>query len=32
MVSALGDKDKVKQAIMLGAKHFVVKPFKQESV
>lgn len=32
MVSALGDKDKVKQAIMLGAKHFVVKPFKQEKV
>lgn len=32
MVSALGDKDKVKQAIILGAKHFVVKPFKQEKV
>jgi two-component system chemotaxis response regulator CheY len=32
MVSALGDKDKVKQAIMSGAKHFVVKPFKQEKV
>ena len=32
MVSALGDKDKVKQAIVYGAKHFVVKPFKQEKV
>jgi len=32
MVSALGDKDKVKQAIILGAKHFVVKPFKKEKV
>lgn len=32
MVSAMGDKDKVKQAIVSGAKHFVVKPFKQEKV
>jgi two-component system, chemotaxis family, chemotaxis protein CheY len=32
MVSAMGDKDKVKQAIMSGAKHFIVKPFKAEKV
>ena len=32
MVSALGDKEKVKQAIVSGAKHFIVKPFKQEKV
>ncbi len=32
MVSALGDKDKVKQAIISGAKHFIVKPFKPEKV
>ena len=32
MVSAMGDKDKVKQAIISGAKHFVIKPFKQEKV
>lgn len=32
MISALGDKEKVKQAIVLGAKHFIVKPFKPEKV
>jgi two-component system, chemotaxis family, chemotaxis protein CheY len=32
MVSAMGDKDKVKQAIISGAKHFIVKPFKAEKV
>lgn len=30
MVSALGQETKVKQAIMLGAKGFIVKPFKQD--
>ena len=32
MVSAMGDKEKVKQAIVSGAKHFIVKPFKAEKV
>lgn len=27
MISALGNKDEVKKAILLGAKHFIVKPF-----
>lgn len=32
MVSAMGHKDIVKQAILRGAKHFIVKPFKRENV
>ncbi len=32
MVSALGHQDVVKTAILKGAKHFVVKPFKAEKV
>ncbi|OGH55548.1 MAG: hypothetical protein A3G34_00530 [Candidatus Lindowbacteria bacterium RIFCSPLOWO2_12_FULL_62_27] len=32
MVSALGHQDIVKTAILKGAKHFVVKPFKAEKV
>jgi two-component system, chemotaxis family, chemotaxis protein CheY len=32
MVSALGHKEAVQQAILKGAKHFVVKPFQRESV
>lgn len=32
MVSAMGTDDYVKQAILLGAKHFIAKPFKQEKV
>ena len=30
MVSALGQETKVKQAILLGAKGFIVKPFKED--
>lgn len=32
MVSAMGTDDNVKNAILLGAKHFIAKPFKQEKV
>ena len=32
MVSALGHADVVKTAIMKGAKHYIVKPFKAEKV
>jgi two-component system chemotaxis response regulator CheY len=32
MVSALGQEDYVKKAILSGAKHFIVKPFKEETV
>ncbi|RDU23685.1 response regulator [Anaerosacchariphilus polymeriproducens] len=32
MVSSMGQEEKVKQAIMYGAKSFIVKPFKEELV
>ncbi|MDK2808351.1 MAG: two-component system, chemotaxis family, chemotaxis protein CheY [Clostridiales bacterium] len=32
MVSAMGQEDKVRQAIMFGARSFVVKPFKEEQL
>lgn len=32
MLSALGQETKVKEAILLGAKGFIVKPFKEESL
>jgi len=32
MVSALGQEPYIKAAIMLGAKYFIVKPFKEENV
>ncbi len=32
MISALGSKEKVKTAMQLGAKYFIVKPFKAEDV
>jgi two-component system, chemotaxis family, chemotaxis protein CheY len=32
MISALGNKEKVKTAVQLGAKYFIVKPFKAEDV
>lgn len=32
MVSALGHEELVKQAILRGAKHFIVKPFQREQV
>lgn len=32
VVSALGQKEVVQQAIVLGAKHFVVKPFQRDDV
>lgn len=32
MVSAMGTDDNVKEAILLGAKHFIAKPFKQDKV
>lgn len=32
MVSAMGQKDKVKQSVKEGAKYFIVKPFKAEKV
>jgi two-component system chemotaxis response regulator CheY len=30
MVSSAGTKEKVTEALMLGAKNFIVKPFKEE--
>ncbi len=32
MVSSAGTKEKVTEALMLGAKNFIVKPFKEEKV
>ena len=32
MVSAMGTQDNVKEAILLGAKNFIAKPFNQEKV
>lgn len=32
MVSAMGQEDTVKESVMKGAKHFVVKPFQREDV
>lgn len=32
MVSAMGQEDKVRDAIMYGAKSFIVKPFKEEQL
>lgn len=32
MVSAMGQEDTVKQAVMKGAEHFIVKPFEREEV
>lgn len=32
MLSAMGQQDKVMEAVMLGAKTFIVKPFKEEHV
>ena len=32
MVSAMGQESMVKEAVMLGAKGFVVKPFKEEVI
>ncbi|MDK2787992.1 MAG: two-component system, chemotaxis family, chemotaxis protein CheY, partial [Epulopiscium sp.] len=32
MITALGQESFVKEAIMLGAKGFIVKPFKEETV
>lgn len=32
MVSAMGQEDTVKEAIMKGAEHFIVKPFEREDV
>ena len=32
MVSAMGTEDNVKQAILLGAKNFIAKPFNQEKI
>ncbi len=32
MVSALGQQDYIREAILAGAKYFIVKPFKEENV
>jgi len=32
MVSAMGQEDMIKKAIMAGAKNFIIKPFKEDSV
>lgn len=32
MVSAMGQEDTIKEAVMKGAKHFIVKPFEREDV
>ncbi|MFP4686713.1 MAG: response regulator [bacterium] len=32
MVSAMGQQDTVKKCVMMGAKHFIVKPFQREDV